>query len=74
MKPSRSGYSGRKDNMKNYKRMTITELREAAFATGINPIGMSKPQLVRWLEGTERAKAMTMDELLEHIKSRNAEG
>lgn len=58
--------------MKNYKKMTINQLRNEAFATGINPLGMSKAQLVRWLEGTERAQAMTMDELLAHIKSRNA--
>lgn len=60
--------------MKNYKRMTITELRNEAFNTGINPIGMTKAQLIRWLEGTAKAATMTADELLDYIiKSRRAD-
>lgn len=60
--------------MKNYRKMTLAELRSEAMATGINPLGMTKAELIRWLEGTAKASTMTADELLDYIiKSRRAD-
>lgn len=58
--------------MKNYRAMTVQQLREEVFGLGDNPIGMTKTQMVKWMEDYERTRNMTMEELLAEIKKLNA--
>jgi hypothetical protein len=56
----------------NYKAMTKFELSKKIFALGDNPYGMTKAQMVKYLEDADIAQKMSTEQLLAHIRSMQA--
>ena len=56
--------------MNNYKLWTKDQLANKIMSYGDNPYGMTKAQMVEYIEGTEKAQAMTHEELIAHIRAR----
>lgn len=55
--------------MNNYSNMTVKELRDAVYATGTNPFGMTKAMMVDFLYDTDRARSMSTEELYAYLVS-----
>lgn len=54
--------------MKNYKKMTLAELRdEYKYRIGSYPHAMKKADFIRELEKADHAQSMSADELLAHL-------
>lgn len=56
--------------MNNYKLWTKDQLANKIMSYGDNPYGMTKAQMVEYIEGTEKAQTMTDEELIAHIRAR----
>lgn len=56
--------------MNNYKLWTKDQLANKIMSYGDNPYGMTKAQMVEYLEGADTARAMTDEELLAYIRAR----
>ena len=55
--------------MSCYTSMAKTELMIRIMELGVNPYTMTQTQMIQFLEGTDRARQMTDEELLRHIQN-----
>lgn len=51
----------------NYKLWTKAQLADKIMSYGDNPYGMTKAQMVEYLQGADEAREMTYEELLAHV-------
>lgn len=56
--------------MNNYKLWTKDQLADKIISYGDNPYGMTKAQMVEYLEGADKARTMTDEDLIAHIRAR----